>query len=81
MVGYAGGSISASFIYDGDGVRVKGTVNGTTTIYLGELYEASGATVKKHYYSSVARVEGSSIQTENGLFVLLTDNLENTMRV
>ncbi len=86
MVGYNGTGTTASFVYDGDGdgVRVKGTVNGTTTIYIGELYEASGTTVKKYYYSDGARVaervEGSPIPTENGLFLLLTDHLLPSLR-
>ena len=30
--------MSASFVYDADGNRVQGTVNGTTTIYIAGLY-------------------------------------------
>ena len=71
MVGYNGGTLTSSFVYDGDGVRVKGTVNGVTTIYVGEHYEVSGTTVKKYYSSGGTRVamniSGSSIPEENGL--------------
>lgn len=34
------GSASASFTYDADGKRVKGVVDGQTTVYVGEHYEA-----------------------------------------
>ena len=33
------GSVTATFVYDGDGNRVKGTVNGTTTVYIGNYIE------------------------------------------
>jgi len=82
MVEDSGGGITATFVYDGDGVRVKGTVGGVTTIYIGEHYEVSGTTVKKYYYSGGARVaervEGSPIPAENGLYFLLTDHLGST---
>jgi YD repeat-containing protein len=47
------GGATASFAYDGDGNRVKGTVNGVTTVYpstslragVGNYYELSGARV------------------------------------
>ena len=39
------GSATATFVYDADGNRVKGTVNGVTTVYIAGLYEyQSGAT-------------------------------------
>lgn len=41
---------NASFVYDGDGKRVKGTVNGTTIVYIGNYYEWGG-TPKKYYYA------------------------------
>jgi hypothetical protein len=31
-----GGAANASFVYDGDGVRVKGTVGGVTSYYVGK---------------------------------------------
>ncbi|PMB25570.1 hypothetical protein CEN47_16765, partial [Fischerella thermalis CCMEE 5319] len=43
------GAVSASFVYDGDGRRVKATVNGVTTYYVGDYYEVSGGVVKKYY--------------------------------
>ena len=35
LVGVSGAA-SASFVYDGDGKRVKATVGGTTTVYIGK---------------------------------------------
>ena len=33
------GAATASFVYDGDGNRVQGTVNGVTTSYIGDYFE------------------------------------------
>ena len=35
------GSATANFVYDGDGNRVKKIINGSTTVYVGNLYEKS----------------------------------------
>ncbi len=35
------GAATASFVYDGDGKRVQGTVNGVTTSYIGDYFEWS----------------------------------------
>jgi len=32
---------------DGDGNRAKGTVDGVTTVYIGDYYEESGGTVRQ----------------------------------
>ena len=42
------GAATVSFVYDGDGRRVKATVNGVTTYYVGDHYEVSGGVVKKY---------------------------------
>jgi YD repeat-containing protein len=39
LTAVSGGSISASFVYNADGNRVKRTVNDTTTVYIAGLYE------------------------------------------
>jgi uncharacterized protein RhaS with RHS repeats len=36
MIEYSGGSVTASFLYDGDGKRVQATVNGVTTQFVGK---------------------------------------------
>jgi YD repeat-containing protein len=75
LVGVSGGA-SASFVYDGDGQRVKATVNGVTTVYVGDYYEQTGSTLKKYYYAGGQRVA----MRENGtLYWLLTDHLGSTV--
>jgi hypothetical protein len=41
----------ATFIYSGDGRRVKFTINGTTTTFVGSHYEVTGSTVTKYYFA------------------------------
>jgi YD repeat-containing protein len=44
-------AVVATFTYNGDGQRVKQTLNGVTTTFVGETYEITGAAVKKHYHA------------------------------
>jgi RHS repeat-associated protein len=72
------GSATATFVYDGDGQRVKGTVAGVTTAYIGNYYEWTGSatTAKKYYYAGSQRIAmrtGSST-----LNYLLGDHLGST---
>ena len=57
MTGMTGGSVSASFVYDGDGNRVKGIVGGITTTYVGNYFEwvSSTSDMKKYYYAGGVR--------------------------
>jgi YD repeat-containing protein len=54
----SGGDATASFVYDGDGARVKGTAGGVTTAYVSNYFEWTGstATMKKYYYSGGTRI-------------------------
>lgn len=46
LTAVSGGSVNASFVYDADGARVKGTVGGVNVFYIAGLYEyQSGATI------------------------------------
>ena len=47
-----------SYVYDGDGNRVKETSGGTTTVYIGNYFEWTGdaATMKSYYYAGGTRV-------------------------
>jgi YD repeat-containing protein len=75
MTGVTGGT-TAAFLYDGDGNRVKATVSGTTTVYIGNYFEWSG-TMKKYYYAGATRVTmrtGTGSGT-TGLKWLLEDHL------
>ena len=72
------GAATASFVYDGDGNRIKGTVAGNATTYLGNYFEWTGSTstMKKYYYAGSTRVAmrtGSST-----LNYLLGDHLGST---
>ena len=79
LVSYVGGSggltINASFLYDGDGNRVQGTVNGVTIKYVGAHYEVQGSTVKKYYYAGGARI---AMRDNGTLRYFLTDHLGST---
>ena len=81
---------SATFVYDGNGARVKGTIGGNTTVYIGNYYEWTGSasTMKSYYYTSaplstgaggtrVAMRDGNGTGT-NGLSWLLADHLGST---
>ncbi len=56
LVGVSG-AITASFVYDGDGNRVKGTIGTTTTTYVGNYFEWTGntSTMIRYYYAGAAR--------------------------
>lgn len=76
--GVRGGAASATFVYDGDGNRVKGTVGATTTSYVGNYFEWTGSTstMVKYYYHGAKRVAmrvGASTW-----YFLLTDHLSST---
>jgi len=74
------GGASASFVYDGDGNRVKATFGDSTTVYVGSYYEQTGAGSTKYYYAGSQRIalRRSSYASDNGLFWLLTDHLGST---
>ena len=78
MTGMTVGSGNASFVYDGDGNRVQGTVSGVTTAYIGNYFEwvSSTSNMKKYYYAGSTRVAmrtGSST-----LNYLMGDHLGST---
>lgn len=48
-----GATVQATFVYDGDGKRVKATVGSVTTLYPGKHYEyVNSTTYTKYYYAS-----------------------------
>ena len=69
------GSVTASYVYDGDGNRVKETIGGVTRVFVGNTYEVDNGTVKKYYYAGATRVAESS---GGVLYYLLTDHLGST---
>jgi len=72
------GAVLATFVYDGDGQRVKGTVGFTTTVYLGDYFEWTGSTstMKKYYYHGTTRV--AMRQGSSTYYWLLGDHLGST---
>jgi len=71
------GAAAATFVYDGDGNRVKGVVGGVTTTYIGNYFEWSGSTstMKKYYYAGGTRLAERKGTT---LYWLLSDHLGST---
>jgi RHS repeat-associated protein len=67
---------SATFVYDGDGKRVKSVVNGTiTTYFVGNYYEVSGSTVTKYHYAGTQRI---ALRSNGVVNYLLGDHLGST---
>ena len=60
LTAISGGSVTASYTYDGDGNRVKSVLNGETVIYVGNLYEkkvvGSTTTPTKYDYFGGRRI-------------------------
>ncbi len=75
-MGVAGGSVSAAFLYDAEGNRVKGTVAGVTTVYIAGLYEWQNGAVTKYYEGGAFRRIGYA--TDNGVFYVVSDHLRST---
>jgi RHS repeat-associated protein len=76
LTGVSGGA-NASFVYDGDGDRVKGTVNGVTTVYVGNYYEYNVSTgvATSYYYAGSTRV---AMRQGSAVYYLFGDHLGST---
>ncbi len=74
---------SASFVYDGDGRRVKSTINGVTTYFVGAHYEITGSQVTKYYFAGSQRIamQTYTVPQNPTLRYLLTDHLGSTSLV
>ena len=80
LTGLSGG-VTASYVYDGDGNRVKETSGGTTTVYIGNYFEWTGdaATMKSYYYAGGTRVALRTGTASSGTVnYVLTDHLGST---
>ena len=71
------GAVSGTYVYDGDGNRVKETTGSVNTVYISAYFEWTGsvATMKSYYYAGGVRVAmrtGTSAGTVN---YLLGDHL------
>jgi hypothetical protein len=72
-----GGQATAAFVYDGN--RVKSTIVGVTTVYLGSYYEWNGSAGIKYYYAGLERVV--MLDAAGTLYFLLGDHLGSTSKV
>ena len=75
LVSVSGPSLSATFVYDGAGRRVRSTINGTSTSFVDTYYEITGATATKYYYLGGQRVAMRQGET---VYYLLADHLGST---
>jgi RHS repeat-associated protein len=74
-----GGTTIATYVYNGDGVRVKADVGGVITAYIGSHFEYTSSTNKKlYYYSGGVRVAVRVVTNQNNLYFLLSDHLGST---
>jgi RHS repeat-associated protein len=75
LVSVTGPSMSAAFVYDGDGRQVKSIINGVTTLFVGAHYEVQGATITKYYFAGSQRI---AMRANGTLTYLLGDHLGST---
>jgi len=79
-VSVSGSGISAAFVFDGDGNRVKATVSNVTTAFVGGYYEWTSNGNTAYYSAGGARVamRRTGYASDNGLFWILGDHLGST---
>jgi len=75
-------STVASFVYDGDGRRVKSVLTTdagvSTTYFVGNYYEVTDGVVTKYYYAGTQRI---AMRKNNTLYFMLGDHLGSTSLV
>ena len=71
------GAASATYVYDGDGVRVKSTVGGASTVTIGSYFEWTGSssTMKRYYEAGGSRI---GMRQGSTLYWLVSDHLGST---
>jgi YD repeat-containing protein len=75
LVSVTVGGSAGSFVYDGDGNRVKSFYPGMTTYYIGNYYEKTNGGVTKYYYAGGQRV---AMRSNGTLSYILSDHLGST---
>jgi len=68
-----------TFTYDGDGGRVKKSVNGTPTIYVGSLFETNSGISTRHIFLGDTRI--ASVENAGGVNYYHGDHLGSTSDV
>jgi hypothetical protein len=74
----------STYLYDGDGNMVRGSVKGVVTYYAGRHYhqqvDGESITVKKHYYAGMQQIAVRTIvdEVDEGVQWILTDHLGST---
>ena len=71
------GAASATYVYDGDGVRVKSAAGGATTVTIGSYFEWTGSssTMKRYYEAGGSRI---GMRQGSTLYWLVSDHLGST---
>ncbi|MFC1807882.1 RHS repeat-associated core domain-containing protein [Candidatus Omnitrophota bacterium] len=69
-----------TFTYDGDGGRVTKNVNGTTTTYIGSLFEKQGNKTTRHIFLGDTRI-ASVIPAQAGIQFYHSDHLGSTTTI
>ena len=64
--------VMASFVYNGDGQRVKQTLNSVTTVFIGEYYQQTGSSVTKYYTAGAQQI---AVRASVGLRYVFADHL------
>jgi RHS repeat-associated protein len=76
------GDSTATFVYNGDGQRVKSVMDGGTTLFVGGYYEianpGAGQTITKYYMAGASRV---ALRKDGTLSYTLADHLGSTSLV
>jgi RHS repeat-associated protein len=67
-----GTNLTASFVYDADGRQVKATINGETTLYVGQHYEITGTEITKYYFAGSQRI---ALRKDGVLNFIIGDHL------
>jgi len=71
-------NVTATFVYDGDGRRLKGTVNGVTTVIVGDHYElrtdGEGTITREYYFAGGSPIAARELPSGK-LSWLITDHL------
>jgi RHS repeat-associated protein len=74
-----GATTLGSFVYDADGNRVLGTVNGVATAYIAGLYEYQNGATTKYYDTGAMRRSGYG--ANNGISYVLGDQLGSSSKI